>query len=83
MAQANLDDANASLDVAKLNLERSTVVAPVNGIVTNFDLLPGRYVNAGARSLCADRFAIRSVSKAISRKPSFAASMSAKTPPSS
>jgi RND family efflux transporter MFP subunit len=48
VAQANLDDANASLDVAKLNLERSTVVAPVNGIVTNFDLLPGRYVNAGA-----------------------------------
>jgi RND family efflux transporter MFP subunit len=48
VAQANLDDANASLDVAKLNLERSTVVAPVNGVVTNFDLLPGRYVNAGA-----------------------------------
>ncbi len=48
VAQANLDDATASLDVAKLNLERSTVVAPVNGIVTNFDLLPGRYVNAGA-----------------------------------
>lgn len=23
-------------------------MAPVNGIVTNFDLLPGRYVNAGA-----------------------------------
>ena len=37
-----------SLDTAKLNLERSTVLAPVNGIVTNFDLLPGRYVNAGA-----------------------------------
>jgi RND family efflux transporter MFP subunit len=48
VAQANLDDATASLDVAKLNLQRSTVVAPVNGIVTNFDLLPGRYVNAGA-----------------------------------
>jgi RND family efflux transporter MFP subunit len=48
VAQANLDDANASLDVAKLNLQRSTVLAPVNGIVTNFDLLPGRYVNAGA-----------------------------------
>jgi len=27
---------------------RSTVLAPVNGIVTNFDLLPGRYVNVGA-----------------------------------
>ena len=48
VAQANLDDANASLEVAKLNLERSTIVAPVNGIVTNFNLLPGRYVNAGA-----------------------------------
>jgi len=48
VAQANFDDANASLEVAKLNLERSTILAPVNGIVTNFDLLPGRYVNAGA-----------------------------------
>ena len=46
--QAQLDAANAALEVASLNLERSTVVAPVNGIVTNFDLLPGRYVNAGA-----------------------------------
>jgi RND family efflux transporter MFP subunit len=45
--QAELDSANAALEVAQLNLERSTVVAPVNGIVTNFDLLPGRYVNAG------------------------------------
>jgi multidrug resistance efflux pump len=46
--QAELDAAKAALEVAKLNLERSTVVAPVNGIVTNFGLLPGRYVNAGA-----------------------------------
>jgi RND family efflux transporter MFP subunit len=48
VAQAKLDAAKAALDVARLNLERSTVVAPVNGIVTNFDLLPGRYVNIGA-----------------------------------
>jgi RND family efflux transporter MFP subunit len=48
VAQAEFDAANATLEVAKLNLERSTVVAPVNGIVTNFALLPGRYVNAGA-----------------------------------
>jgi RND family efflux transporter MFP subunit len=48
VAQAQIDDANASLEVAKLNLERSTIVAPVNGIVSNFDLLRGRYVNAGA-----------------------------------
>ncbi|MGA2998760.1 efflux RND transporter periplasmic adaptor subunit [Bradyrhizobium sp.] len=46
--QAGLDAANAALEVASLNLERSTVVAPVNGVVTNFELLPGRYVNAGA-----------------------------------
>src|SRR5580692_5570553 len=46
--QAQVDAANAALEVARLNLERSTVVAPVNGIITNFDLLPGRYVNAGA-----------------------------------
>ncbi len=48
VAQAEFDAANAALEVGKLNLERSTVVAPVNGIVTNFALLPGRYVNAGA-----------------------------------
>src|ERR1700747_2097348 len=36
--QAELDAANAGLEVARLNLERSTVVAPVNGIVTNFAL---------------------------------------------
>ena len=48
VAQAKLDAANAALEVAQLNLERSTVLAPVNGIVTNFDLLPGRYVNVGA-----------------------------------
>ena len=48
VAQAKLDAAKAALEVARLNLERSTVVAPVNGIVTNFDLLPGRYVNVGA-----------------------------------
>ena len=46
--QAGLDAANAALEIARLNLERSTVLAPVNGIVTNLDLLPGRYVNAGA-----------------------------------
>jgi RND family efflux transporter MFP subunit len=46
--QAGLDAANAALEVAMLNLERSTVVAPVNGIVANFNLLPGRYVNAGS-----------------------------------
>ena len=48
VSTAALDQATANLNVAKLNLDRSTVAAPVNGIVTNFGLLPGRYVNAGA-----------------------------------
>ncbi len=34
-------------DVAKLNLVRSTVVAPVDGIISNFDLQPGTYVSTG------------------------------------
>jgi RND family efflux transporter MFP subunit len=51
IAQANFDDATVSLEIAKLNLERSTVVAPVNGFVTNFGLLPGRYITAGASVL--------------------------------
>jgi RND family efflux transporter MFP subunit len=46
--QAALDQALADLNVAKLNLDRSTVTAAVNGIITNFGLLPGRYVTAGA-----------------------------------
>jgi multidrug resistance efflux pump len=37
----------ADRDLAKLNLERTQVVAPVNGIITNFDLQPGDYVTAG------------------------------------
>ena len=48
VAQAEVDAANVALAIAQLNLERSTVLAPVNGIVTNFSLLPGHYVNAGA-----------------------------------
>lgn len=46
--QATVDLDQTKVDTAKLDLERSTVAAPVDGIVTNFDLLPGRYVSAGA-----------------------------------
>ena len=49
--QAALDQATANLNLAKLNLERSTITAPVNGVVTNFGLLPGRFVTAGASIL--------------------------------
>lgn len=45
--RAALAQATAALDLAKLNLARSTVVSPVNGYVTNLDLRGGGYVMAG------------------------------------
>jgi RND family efflux transporter MFP subunit len=47
-AQASFEQAVVSRDTARLNLDRSTVRAPVNGILTNFSLRPGNYVTAGA-----------------------------------
>jgi multidrug resistance efflux pump len=46
-AVADLQQAIADRDLAKLNLDRSQVTASVNGIITNFDLRPGDYVTAG------------------------------------
>jgi len=46
-AKAAYDQALADQAVAKLNLERSEVRAPVNGTITNMDLRPGAYVTAG------------------------------------
>jgi multidrug resistance efflux pump len=47
VASATLAGAEAALDVAKLNLQRSTLYAPVNGYVTHLRLRVGSYVNAG------------------------------------
>jgi RND family efflux transporter MFP subunit len=46
-AKAAYDQAVADQAVARLNLERSEVRAPGNGIITNMDLRPGTYVTAG------------------------------------
>lgn len=46
-AEAAYQQAIAARDVAALNLERSVVTAPVNGVITNFDMRPGDYVDAG------------------------------------
>jgi RND family efflux transporter MFP subunit len=48
IADADLQQELVALETARLNLERSTVIAQVNGIVTNFGLRPGRYLTAGA-----------------------------------
>ena len=46
-AAAAYQQAEADQQVAKLNLDRTEVSAPVNGIITNFHLQPGDYVSAG------------------------------------
>jgi RND family efflux transporter MFP subunit len=46
-AAAAYQQSLADRDVAALNLARAEVTAPANGQVTNFDLRPGDYVNAG------------------------------------
>jgi multidrug resistance efflux pump len=46
-AQASVDAAQAQLDIARLNLARATLYAPVNGYVTNLLLRTGDYVAAG------------------------------------
>ena len=46
-AAAAYQQAMADRDVAKLNLARSEVRASVNGLVTNFDMRPGNFIDAG------------------------------------
>jgi multidrug resistance efflux pump len=48
---AQLQAAEVERDLARLNLERTTVRATVNGIVTNFELQPGDYASAGHQVL--------------------------------
>jgi multidrug resistance efflux pump len=47
VARAAMRQAQADLKLTKLNLERSTIRASVDGKVTNFELRPGDYVSAG------------------------------------
>lgn len=45
--RAGLAQAVAARDLAALNLQRTSVVAPVDGIVSNFEMRPGNYLTAG------------------------------------
>ncbi|MDT6940929.1 HlyD family secretion protein [Brucella pseudogrignonensis] len=47
-AEATYRQAELDRDLAALNLDRSSVKAPVNGVITNFSLQPGDYVTAGS-----------------------------------
>jgi multidrug resistance efflux pump len=46
-AEAGLAEATTARDIAKLNLDRTQVVAPVNGVLANVELRPGDYAAAG------------------------------------
>jgi RND family efflux transporter MFP subunit len=48
---AQLNSARVQRDLARLNLDRTTVHAAVNGIVTNVQLRPGDYASAGRQVL--------------------------------
>ncbi len=48
---AQLQAAEVERDLARLNLERTTVRATVNGIVTNLELQPGDYATTGHQVL--------------------------------
>ena len=50
-AEAMLQQAQAALSAARLNLERPTVHAPVDGYVTNLNVHRGHYAIAGAAKL--------------------------------
>jgi multidrug resistance efflux pump len=50
-AKAAYDQAVTNRDQARVNVERTRIVAPVNGYVTNLLAQLGDYVNVGARSI--------------------------------
>jgi RND family efflux transporter MFP subunit len=50
-AQADAAAANASLELAKLNLSYTKIFAPVDGYLTNVNTSPGTYVYAGQQLL--------------------------------
>ncbi|MEW6644808.1 MAG: HlyD family secretion protein [Pseudomonadota bacterium] len=59
VAAADRRRARAARDVARLNLERATVRAPVDGYVTNLRMRPGDYASAGVKKIAvldADSF---------------------------
>jgi len=50
-AQAQYEQALAALDAAKLNLERTRVISPVDGYITNLQVFQGDYAIAGQAKL--------------------------------
>lgn len=73
LAKANLDQALADRALARINLQRADLYAPVDGVITNFSLRPGATRPPVSRSW---RWWIPTVSTSpdTSKRPSWAAS---------
>jgi multidrug resistance efflux pump len=50
-AEATLAQAKAQLSQAQVNLERTRIISPADGYVTNLLVQPGAYVNVGVNSI--------------------------------
>jgi RND family efflux transporter MFP subunit len=50
-ADGEVQRASADIAAARLDLQRTLVTAPVNGVVTNLDLRPGNYMTKGRQAL--------------------------------
>ncbi|GAB6069922.1 HlyD family secretion protein [Thiomicrorhabdus hydrogeniphila] len=48
-AQAQITSANVAVNLAKLNLQRTYITAPNNGVLGDFNIQPGQYVNTGEK----------------------------------
>lgn len=46
-AQADVDSAKASVDIAKAQLAQATLTAPIDGTIAKVDISPAEYANAG------------------------------------
>ena len=74
LSRAALQRAIADRDLAALNLERTSVLSPVNGVVTNLTLQVGDFATAGRQTLALVNTDSFRVEVTISRRRSSRAS---------
>jgi membrane fusion protein (multidrug efflux system) len=68
LAEAHLNSAKANLELAEINLRESTIVSPIDGIVTIRHIDQGNLVNAGGRIVTVAEMKTVKVIVAVSEK---------------
>jgi membrane fusion protein (multidrug efflux system) len=68
LAEAHLNSARANLELAEINLRESTIVSPIDGIVTARHIDQGNLVNAGDRIVTVAEMKTIKVIVAVSEK---------------